>query len=65
MGDFNTSLSPIYRSFRQKLNGEIIKLTDVINQMDLSTCLKNFGSALHSEVMTIFIADVCFLYALQ
>lgn len=42
MGDFNTSLSPIYRSFRQKLNGEIIKLTDVINQMDLSNMCRIF-----------------------
>ena len=42
MGDFNTSLSPIYRSFRQKLNGEIIKLTDVINQMDLSIMCRIF-----------------------
>jgi exonuclease III len=35
MGDFNTSLSPIDRSSKEKINKEILELNDTINQMDL------------------------------
>jgi hypothetical protein len=39
---FNTPLSPIDRSSRQKINKEILELNDTIDQMDLTEVYKIF-----------------------
>jgi exonuclease III len=42
MGDFNTPLSPIDRSFKQKINKEILDLNHTIDQMDLADVYRIF-----------------------
>jgi hypothetical protein len=44
--DLNTPLSQMNKSSRQKLNREIIKPTDIMNQMDLKDIEKTFFSFL-------------------
>jgi hypothetical protein len=42
MRDFNTSLLPIDRLSRQKLNREMLELRDIINKMDLVDSYRTF-----------------------
>jgi exonuclease III len=42
VGDFNTLLSPIERSSKQKINKEILELNHTIDQMDLADVYRIF-----------------------
>jgi hypothetical protein len=48
VGDFNTPLSPINRSSKQKINKEILELNHTIDQMELADVYRIFHPASHN-----------------
>jgi hypothetical protein len=49
---FNTLLSPIDRSPRRKLNREIIEITGIISQMNLTDIYKKFTKIINNNILS-------------
>jgi hypothetical protein len=47
--DFNSSVSPMDRSFKQKLNREIVKIRDIMKQM----YLRNTCRTIHANIKNV------------
>lgn len=56
-GNFNTSLLQIDKSFRQKLNREILELNKIIVQKDLTDIYKTFYSNTREHIFFSVVYD--------
>ena len=55
IGDFNTSLAPVYRSARQKINKKTVALYNILDEMDLTHTYRT----LHTGTSGYTLFQVC------
>lgn len=50
LGDFNTSVLPIEKSSRQKLKRDMVELTDILHQTDITDIYRTFHTTLNKKL---------------